>query len=95
MPHLRDVLKPVVYARHDGSLPGEQPAWQAHQCALHVVPLLRNELYAVYKQPLEKSLLDNSANGIATSQPTEKIREKKVLLLLAERNSSISPVPTK
>lgn len=52
-------------------------------------------LYAVYKQPLEKSLLDNSANGIATSQPTEKIREKKVLLLLAERNSSISPVPTK
>lgn len=43
MPHLRDVLKLVVYARHDGSLPGEQPAWQAHQRALHVVPLLRNE----------------------------------------------------
>ena len=73
---LCDVLQLVIDGLYDGPLPEQQFVRDAHQRAFHVVPQLRDELYAVDVKPFKEVLADISL--VRDEFPVDELHESLV-----------------
>src|SRR5574344_1051961 len=56
MLNLGNVLQLVIHSLNDSPLPEKQFVGYGHQCSLHVALQFRYKLYAIHKEPFEKTL---------------------------------------
>ena len=95
---LGDVLQLVVDGLYDGPLPEQQFVRDAHQRTFHVVPELRDELYAIDEKPFKEVLADISL--VRHELPVDELHENLVFERLpvthiSRRYHEVTPVRDK
>ena len=60
MLNLSNVLQFVIHCLYYSPLPEKQFVGYGHQCSLHVALQFRYKLYAIHKEPFEKTLANVS-----------------------------------